>query len=72
MITDLDFFNLIVPCGITGGGVTSLTRAAGRAVAAADVEESLIHRFAEVFDRTVVETQTVQSGTGRGATATNQ
>ena len=70
--TELDFFNLIVPCGITSGGVTTLTRAAGRAVPVADVEESLIHRFAEVFDRTVVEAQTAQSGAGRGATATEQ
>ncbi len=63
--TDLDFFNLIVPCGITSGGVTSLSRAAGRVVSSTDVEESLVRRFAEVFGRTVVETQTLRSGAGR-------
>lgn len=53
--TDLDFFKLIVPCGITAGGVTSLARAAGRRVSTADVEAALVHHFSEVFDRTVVE-----------------
>lgn len=53
--TDLDFFNLIVPCGIETGGVTSLARAAGRHVPLADTEASLVRHFAEVFDLTLLE-----------------
>lgn len=53
--TDLDFFKLIVPCGITSGGVTSLSRATGRSVPMADAEASLVRHFADVFERQVVE-----------------
>lgn len=53
--TDLDFFNLIVPCGIEGCGVTSLSRAAGRRISAGDVEASIVRNFAAVFERSVVE-----------------
>ena len=47
--TNLDHFNLIVPCGIADRGVTSL-RKLGSAAELADVESRLIQRFAEVFD----------------------
>ena len=50
--TDLDFFNLIVPCGIETGGVTSLSRAAGRRISMDDAEASIVRNFAAVFDRT--------------------
>jgi lipoyl(octanoyl) transferase len=53
--TDLDFFNLIVPCGIETGGVTSLSRAAGRRISMHDAEAAIVRNFAAVFDRTVVE-----------------
>jgi lipoyl(octanoyl) transferase len=56
--TDLDYFKLIVPCGITSGGVTSLSRATGRPVSIAEAETSLIRYFGEVFDRQVVEATT--------------
>src|SRR5205823_6946248 len=48
--TNLDDFQLIVPCGIADRGVTSLEKATGRALSIQDVEERIIHRFAEVFD----------------------
>jgi lipoyl(octanoyl) transferase len=53
--TDLDFFRLIVPCGIEGGGVTSLSRSAGHPIASSDAEASLVRHFAAVFDRRAVE-----------------
>ena len=52
--TDLEYFKLIVPCGIPDGGVTSLSRALGRDVAMVEAETSLVRHFGEVFDREVV------------------
>jgi lipoyl(octanoyl) transferase len=49
--TDLSYFDLIVPCGIADGGVTSLSRLVGRPIERAGVEERLVARFAEVFER---------------------
>jgi lipoyl(octanoyl) transferase len=53
--TDLDFFNLIVPCGIETGGVTSLSRATGVRIPMHDAEAAIVRNFSAVFDRTVVE-----------------
>ena len=47
--TKLDDFQLIVPCGITDRGVTSLEKLTGRPLAIEGVEERIIDRFAEVF-----------------------
>ena len=54
--TELDYFNLIVPCGIADRGVTSL-RALGLADDPDQVEHCIATRFGEVFDREVVGTQ---------------
>jgi lipoyl(octanoyl) transferase len=51
--TDIDFFNLIVPCGIADKGVTSLASQLGRTVAMEEVEDRVLARFSEVFDRVV-------------------
>ena len=49
--TDLDYFNLIRPCGIRGRGVTSLAVLTGRRLAVGDVEPVLVREFASVFGR---------------------
>jgi len=48
--TDLDQFNLIVPCGIADRGVTSLARLLGRPIDMAEVEFCIIEHFANVFN----------------------
>jgi lipoyl(octanoyl) transferase len=52
--TDLDYFNLIVPCGIADRGVTSLAKLLGRPVDRVEVEERIIGHFCDVFDRTPI------------------
>jgi lipoyl(octanoyl) transferase len=52
--TDLDHFTLIVPCGISDRGVTSLWRATGSRPSIDDVENVLVSRFQEVFERQLV------------------
>ena len=47
--TDLEYFDLIVPCGIGGRGVTSLARL-GSTAAVSEVEDRIVARFSEVFD----------------------
>jgi len=51
LATSLEYFDLIVPCGITDRGVTSLERLLGRSVDRREVEDCIATRFCEVFDR---------------------
>lgn len=48
--TDLSHFELIVPCGIKEAGVTSMQKELGRTVPMNEVEDRLVHHFAEIFD----------------------
>jgi lipoyl(octanoyl) transferase len=52
--TELDYFDLIVPCGIRDRGVTSLAKLLGRPLSRDDVEQTLIDHFCKVFDRQLV------------------
>jgi lipoyl(octanoyl) transferase len=50
--TDLQYFDLIVPCGIADRGVTSLATLLGRPVEQMEVENRVAGHFSEVFART--------------------
>lgn len=45
----LEYFNLIIPCGIRGHGVTSLQRELGREVPMSEVEDALAEEFRAVI-----------------------
>jgi lipoyl(octanoyl) transferase len=49
--TDLSHFKLIVPCGITGKGVTSLQKLLGHPLPMPEVENAAADAFAAVFGR---------------------
>jgi len=47
--TNLDYFNFIVPCGISDKAVTSMQKELGHAVDMEEVKEKLKHHFEAVF-----------------------
>ena len=51
LTTDLNYFQLIVPCGIRGHGVTSLQKLLGRPVEIGEAARSVARHFGEVFNR---------------------
>jgi lipoyl(octanoyl) transferase len=62
--TDLSYFNLIVPCGITAKPVTSIARELGRDADAQSVAESLARNFGLVFGRQILWVETVDALVG--------
>jgi lipoate-protein ligase B len=59
--TDLSYFNLIVPC--EGEAVTSMNELLGHVVEMKQVEDRIIDRFAEVFERSRTEHLAAQAFT---------
>jgi len=49
--TDLEYFKMIVPCGIADKGVTSLSHLIGRNIDLRDVARTTALSFGKVFDR---------------------
>jgi lipoyl(octanoyl) transferase len=52
--TDLRYFDLIIPCGISDRRPTSLERVLERAVTRAGVQDCLTFHFGEVFTREMI------------------
>ncbi|MFY7787471.1 MAG: lipoyl(octanoyl) transferase LipB [Thermoflexibacteraceae bacterium] len=55
--TDLNFFNHIVPCGITDKAVTSMEKELGYQVDMQEVEAKLVRHFADLFQAIIVESK---------------
>ncbi len=49
--TDLNYFQMIVPCGISDKGVTSLSKLVGRSIDIQNVAQRAATHFGEVFSR---------------------
>jgi lipoate-protein ligase B len=48
--TELDYDRLINPCGLTGRGITSLSKEAGRAVSVEEAKAALLEELASTFE----------------------
>jgi len=63
--TDLDYFRLIVPCGIADKPVTSLARELGRELSLDDVAQNVTRNFGQVFGAQILWVETVDALLGR-------
>lgn len=59
--TDLSFFDLIVPCGITSRPVTSMEKELGRTLPLEDVAHSIARNFGSVFQSQVLWLESLES-----------
>ena len=59
--TDLSYFNLIVPCGITNKPVTSIEKEVGNPVPPEDVAHSVARNFGSVFHSQILWLETLEA-----------
>src|SRR5207245_4664966 len=63
--TDLSYFDLIVPCGITAKPVTSMQKERGREIDLNTVAESICRNFGVVFQSQILWVDTMDALLGR-------
>jgi len=63
--TDLSYFNLIIPCGITAKPVTSMQQALGKPLDLNAVAESISRNFGTVFSSQMLWVETLDALLGR-------
>ena len=63
--TDLTYFNLIVPCGITAKPVTSMQKELGKELDMTAVAESISRNFSKVFSTQILWVETLDALLGR-------
>jgi lipoyl(octanoyl) transferase len=59
--TDLSYFNLIVPCGISAKPVTSMEKELGRELEVSEVAQSVSRNFGNVFGSQMLWVETIDS-----------
>ena len=57
---DLNYFNFIVPCGITDGGVTSMKNELGSSPGVAEVSLKLVKHLSEIFSFEISSFSTIE------------
>jgi lipoyl(octanoyl) transferase len=62
--TDLRYFDLIVPCGITTKPVTSIEKELGRQTAIESVAEKVARNFGKIFGRKIVNVEALDALVG--------
>jgi len=63
--TDLDYFNLIIPCGIIARPVTSMAKQVGQQLALQDVAHSISRNFGVVFQSQMLWLESLDSLLGK-------
>ena len=59
--TDLSYFNLIIPCGITSKSVTSIAKELGRDITMQEVVNSVSRNFGQVFGSQILWLETLDA-----------